>query len=299
MRISCLVVLLTCTSVAAAPSSLLYAGDISEGNVPFVDDLVMTFSLHAEPSGGAALFEENLPVVVADGFFVVELGLQGGLDFEVLPARTYLQVTIDGSTPRVLLPRQPVGGHARAASADVVATAPDAVTADRVGGLAIGDTVALTELTTPGSIAVPFSAVQGFPAAFADGDQGLVVTAASAPLVFDAGSGALSLSAINATTQLATAAITADKIAANSIPDAAFAADAVTATHLAAGAIVGPADVTDGTLNHTKFASPVAVYRVTSTQCFIEDVGLITLDNDCFVDIQGNANNTLIGYLVP
>lgn len=114
-------------------------------------------------------------LVVVDGDFVVDLLVP------VTPDPLFLRVTINGVAlePPARLPQ----GWPRAVSADTADVADVADEALAVGPLT---TVMSTERLASGAIAVPLARVTAFPAAFADGDQGLAFVAGTT-LDFSAG----------------------------------------------------------------------------------------------------------------
>ncbi len=96
-----------CTSAFAAPTTLTYAGQLTDGGVAKEGAVDVVIELFTAASGGSAVFTEALSnVLVVGGELVVEVGATQDLDDSVLAHDAlFVQVTVDDS---VLSPRSPV-----------------------------------------------------------------------------------------------------------------------------------------------------------------------------------------------
>ncbi len=143
---------------------VLWAGFLEDADGPVDRTVTAVFSIHDGDDALLATHTEIALVVVA-GELVVDL---------VVPERDDLkvEVAINGT---ILGPRTPLPislpATARALTADQT---PRALTALSVG--AITSPVTANALAQPGGPAIPFANIQGFPAEFLDGDDGLVFT---------------------------------------------------------------------------------------------------------------------------
>lgn len=264
-------------------------------------------------SGGAVLFSLDAPgTLVVDGDMAIDL---------VVPATAeglLVEVTIDGV---VLTPAVPlVAEWPRAASAGSVTRASAANDALLVGDR---DSVMRRSSFEAGSVAVPFEQVSGFPAAFADGDQGLDFVA-GATLDFSAGTIGIRTGSLPGTA-LASGAQAVDFVAGSvtgvdfrdatvtgsdfnlPLPLTKLATRTLTARHLSGGtrpvfAVVEPRCLSDKVDRVT--ASPTCVFTGT-TSCTPPGGGSghrpcagLNQPTSCFSGTTSSCPNIDVGVLV-
>jgi hypothetical protein len=272
------------------------------------------FTLFDSEAAGSAVFtqtEASLPVV--GGSLVVELGRTGNLDDSLVDVPVYLEVAVGGAvlSPRATIEAHPLALHAKLA--DIARLAADV---DRLGSLLPENVVGKASLAAAGQAAVHFGNLQGFPAAFADGDQGLVFTPSSqftlsgSTLGIAAGqvtSGVIKDGAVGSA-EIADGAVTSTKIA-----NSAVHASNVVANAVATGDIKN-ASLTSRVLGDTNATNRITIYEVTNATC-AEGVGsLVTASscapvdtcagsfvrdcrNSCVTGSAGSCTNRQVGFL--
>jgi len=247
----------------AIPDVVSYAARVENSTGPFDGTAAVRFSLHAAPTGGEALWtEEVASAVVIDGDLVHDLGSVTPLDAAILDEEAlFLEVTFNGET---LTPRVPVNAAPfalRSRESDLAEVAVDAeqlggrpasayaFVAAADGGLVLTDT--LFAIAPGGVTAVHLAPGAVGAAALADGSvgaaklaTGAVVAAKLAPAAVGADAlqaGAVTTAKLAAAAvtsgQLADGAVVAGKVAPAAIGEAALAANAVTAAKIADDAI--------------------------------------------------------------
>lgn len=163
---------------------------------------------------------------VTDGNLIVDLLVN---DSDALE----LDVIVDGDSlgSQTLRTSWPFALYAeRADVADV------AESADRVGD--VTDPLTLADLATPGALGIPLANVSDFPAAFADGDQGLAFTPDAATFAF-----------VDGVLSLKDGSLTAAQVGSMNPSD------------LVPGAITGP-KIADNTLTANDFAEGLPLSKV-------------------------------------
>ncbi len=257
--------LLCATGAGAVPTTLAYAGFLTDGGAPKNGTVSIAIELFDDRTTGTALFVENLSQVVVDaGELVVEVGLTNTLDDAVLDApELWVQLTVDGTTltPRARLLSAPYALRAQDAatvggvSADDIAaqdTALQASLTTQAAALQASITALqdqlntlqsqLNSVATSGGQPVAFANLTGVPAGLADGDQDTTYTALA--------SGGLTLAG------------TSFSVTANAITSAMITLDTIAAVDIGPGA-VATSELLDGAVTSAKIAtaSKTPIYR--------------------------------------
>lgn len=259
---------LRATAAWGAPATLLYTGTLDGPAGPVDQPVSAVFTLFDDATAGNAVFTQSeASLEVVDGALVVELGRAGDLDEDQLGDRTlFLEVVVNGST---LSPRARIDAHPAAHFAHGAEAAPLAHEATQVGTLTSAEAVPFDDLATAGAAPVAYGNLAGFPAAFADGDQGLDFTVSS-QLNFSSGTLALATGAIGsaeiqdgavASSDIANGAVTSAKIADGAVGGAQIGTAAVQANNVVNGTI------TTRVLGATGATNQRRVYRVESSYC--------------------------------
>jgi len=257
---------LLCASGAFAGSpveGLSWLGHLENADGPVDGNVSASFQV---VTGTGTLITEaiepSLPVV--DGDFVVDL-----LVFEVTEP-LFVAATINGSRLEPNLPLSLTWPSAAVAEeADEAATADDAQ--------AIGDvTAALTRARLGTDVQVPLAVVTGFPAAFADGDQGLAFAPGT---TIDLSNGTIGIRAASLPgTALGGTPVVAD-LADGTIATADLQNAGVTAADLSALPLT---KIANGTLTSRHFGTAgLTLFEVTEPNCRNEFVGKITESSTC------------------
>lgn len=295
LRILLLAVLLTPSLATAAP--LIWAGHLEDQNGPVNTNVSLNFRVNRGPLLVIEVTEASLEVV--DGDFVVELEIPAGFD------GLTQTIIINGND----FGEEPLGVEwPIAAAADLADLADVALTTDDINGvvpIADGDLAA-------GSVPVAFANVTGFPADFADGDQGIDF-APTARFSFvgntialaDGGLQTSQLSGVLATADFASGAIGTADIADATITNADFGSIPVAA-------------IANATLNASHFSAAqnrTTLFTITNTFCAnrnqltaattcpaIDDCPLGAERRDCNGTcgniVNANCLNTPVGDLV-
>jgi hypothetical protein len=268
---------------SAPLESVTWAGQLVDSAGP-VDRLVPIIFVVRD--GGTVIDQvEDSSFDVTDGNLIVDLLVNGSDALE-------LDVTVDGENlgSQTLRTSWPFTLYAeRADVADV------AESADSVGS--VTDPVTLTDLATAGALAIPLSNITGFPAAFADGDQGLAFTPDAATFTFVDGvlslkNGSLTAGQIGSITaaDLATGAVTSAKIANGTITSGDFS-ETLPLSKVAASTLVSRHFGASNTRTQ--------LFTVTQSSC-TQAVGTLTTSSTCtftggavciFGNINGNPVN--------
>lgn len=272
---------LRATAAWGAPATLLYTGTLDGPAGPVDQPVSAVFTLFDDATTGNAVFTQSeASLEVVDGALVVELGRAGDLDEDQLGDRTlFLEVVVNGST---LSPRARLDAHPAAHFAHGAEAAPLAHEATQVGTLTNAEAVPFDDLATAGAAPVAYGNLTGFPAAFADGDQGVDFTVSS-QFNFSSGTLALATGAIGSA-EIQDGAVGSSEIANGAVSGAAIATSAVGSSKLAAGAVQGN-NIVNGTLTTRVLGATGATnqrraYRVDNSNC--RDVtGTISFDSAC------------------
>lgn len=264
-----------------APATLLYAGTLDGPSGPVDQPVSAVFTLFDDATAGSLVFTQSeASLEVLDGALVVELGRAGDLDEAALGDRTlFLEVVVNGSA---LAPRARIEAHPAAHFAHGADAAPLAHEATQVGTLTAAEAVPFDALATAGALPVAYSNLTGFPAAFADGDQGLEFTTSS-QLSFSNGTLALAAGAIGST-EIADGTVGSSDLAAGAVGGAAIASGAVGSAQLATGAVQANnlvnGTITTRVLGATGATNQRRVYRVDNSNCR-DATGTLSFDSDC------------------
>jgi hypothetical protein len=244
--------------------SVTWAGQLVDSAGP-VDRLVPIIFVVRD--GGAVIDQvEDDSFDVVDGNLIVDLLVNNSDALE-------LDVIVDGESlgNQTLRTSWPFALYAE--RADVADTAD---TADRVGD--VTTPLTLTDLVTGGALAIPLANVTGFPAAFADGDQGLTFAPDEASFTF-----------VDGVLALKNGSLTSAQLASVSGGD--LARDAVTSAKLVDGTIASAdfgeslplSKIAAGTLLSRHFgtsATRTQLYVVAQTDC-TQAVGTVTTSPVC------------------
>lgn len=208
------------------------------------------------------VIEPSLPVIAGD--FVVDLLIESADE------PLFVAATINGAR---LEPNLPLSlqwpSAALADNADVADVAEDAA---RVGDV----TTVLTRTRLAAGVQVPFAVLTGFPAAFADGDQGL---AFSPGTTIDLSNGTIGIKAASLPgTALGATPVVAD-LADGTISTADLQDNGVTAADLSNLPLT---KVANNTLTSRHFGTAgLELFEVTEPNCRSEFVGKITESSTC------------------
>jgi hypothetical protein len=214
---SLLVLSLVALPAAAVPTTVTYAGVLTNNGAPVDGTADVVIELFDSAEGGTALFVETFnSLVVVDGDMVVDLGFSTPLDDTVLSVDAlFVQVTVNGQT---LAPRS------RISSVPFALQAQDALT---LSGLSADDIN-----TSVANLQAQITALQGQLNALASAGGSNVAFANVTGLAF---SGGLTFSGGQAT--IATSGVTSGHLANAAVTEAKIGTGAITEAKIASGAV--------------------------------------------------------------
>lgn len=232
---------------AAVPTTLSYAGVLTDAGTR-VDGVVdVTFELFDDNPGGTAVYSESVNgLVVVDGELVAELG-NNALDDSLLDLpELWLEVSVSGT---VLSPRVRLHSVPYALRAEAALRAEEALT---LGGLLPTDVVTVQQLATLGL------------------QNGLV-----------AGTG---IAVNSGTISIATAGVTSAHLAANAVTTAAIVDASITLAKLASNSVDG-ARIVDGSVALADLAtSSVDGARIVDGSVALADLATSSVDTSKIVN---------------
>lgn len=265
-----MLVLVTASSANAAQVPVLWAGHLEEAGVAVNRNVTAAFTVKSGDEIVSETIEASLPVVAGD--FVVELLMDED-------RAQSLNIVVNGAD----LGEEPLlANWPRAAFADSADRADRAELAGVVG--TIDDPTARMALAS-GGIPVAIANVFDFPAAFLDGDQGLVLTPSSS---FTFSNGQLALAAGGVTAQHLSGPFGASDLALNAVTTSDLANNNVNGAKAPLGSVplsaVAAATLTSD--NMSVAANRTLLFEVTRADCQ-QPLGSLTTDPDCtFISAQ-------------
>ena len=293
---------------AAVPTTMTYAGVLTEGGVRVEGVVDVTMQLFDDDSAGTLHYSEDLPgLVIVDGELVADIGSNALDDATLELPELWLEVTVDGT---VLAPRVRLNSVPYALRAEAALRAEEALT---LGGLLPSDLVTAQQLATLG---LANGLLAGAGIDVSEGSVSLVTAGVTtAKLASGAVTTAKILDANVTLAKLASNSVDAAKIVDGSVTSTDIATDTIAAVDIATGAIgaaelavgsVGAAAILDGSVGvddigaaavtTSELASGAVdtadlsrsrpIYEVVSSGC-LESLGTLMRINTCTRDTAG------------